>query len=752
MGKLLSVLLLVLLYVPSVFANNVILNEVSEAACRINSGSSYGSGTAVHDDGNSIYVLTNAHVVGNSRSVNVEFFKFGRKTLPMSGEVIWRKFARDTDVDFAIVKINKSYFGDYPPRIIPFAPDGHKLQNGDYIASAGCPEARWLAVWEGYVLQDANSRFYFTPPPLGGQSGSGLFTNIDNKVYIIGVITWRVGRSGRDMKGFPISRGGAIPIDKVKDLLNGVVEYNPIPSGYVEAGFVLAEDGKVYRKNSDGSVTLPRQGMRIIDWNYSPPSTTQPRPPGGLPPIPPPNGNGNTQPNPNNPYGKLPPNFGQSGSKGALDIAEEKYEELQKKYAQTQQELQALQEKYNKLEEAHVELQKRYEEVLQEKSSLEQQLADIKSELDQSKIQISNLTEELSESKITTEEYLKKVEEYSSTITQHEKAITELKTQIDTKTTELNTKSEEIDQVKKEKERLIERIKSYYTHVTQPGRNFVGYIKSNILNILSIILCIAVVIFLIYAYIKHIRPIIIDIKNGNGGDNTTVIVEDRSMTDNQGDTSLADSRVDLLEKRLDNLSKFVASKFEQITDLFKQKSDININIDNQDTNVNDGGADSSKDDDENANSSHHHHGHPFKDCLNYPVSDRIKQFLDLKAKDGEKLEDLAVYALLYGEAMNRLRKGIFTVDVNGNTVKLQGQKVTADKIDSWVREQYLKNMTINKLDRSRLYHEAMIGFLYKEAIRLLRQGFFPVLGAKETADVIEDWVRIEFMKRMGFST
>jgi hypothetical protein len=68
-----------------------------------------------------------------------------------------------------------------------------------------------------------------------------------------------------------------------------------------------------------------------------------------------------------------------------------------------------------------------------------------------------------------------------------------------------------------------------------------------------------------------------------------------------------------------------------------------------------------------------------------------------------------------------------------------------------VRDQFLKQTTIEKLDYNYLYHEAMIGFLYKEAVRLLRTGFFPILGAKETSEVIENWVRQEFLDRMGIT-
>lgn len=66
------------------------LRDVSEASCRVTAGSASGSGTSVYVDETYLYVITNAHVVGNSRTATVEFWKYGQKTLPIRGNIIWR--------------------------------------------------------------------------------------------------------------------------------------------------------------------------------------------------------------------------------------------------------------------------------------------------------------------------------------------------------------------------------------------------------------------------------------------------------------------------------------------------------------------------------------------------------------------------------------------------------------------------------------------------------------------------------------
>ena len=82
--------------------------------------------------------------------------------------------------------------------------------------------------------------------------------------------------------------------------------------------------------------------------------------------------------------------------------------------------------------------------------------------------------------------------------------------------------------------------------------------------------------------------------------------------------------------------------------------------------------------------------------------------------------------------------------------KVNSQVKAADAIDSHVQSQFLKRVSSATISRHILYHEAMIGFLYKQAISRLKRGEFNVLGYKEVAESVEKWVKKEFMRRMGF--
>jgi len=52
-------------------------------------------------------------------------------------------------------------------------------------------------------------------------------------------------------------------------------------------------------------------------------------------------------------------------------------------------------------------------------------------------------------------------------------------------------------------------------------------------------------------------------------------------------------------------------------------------------------------------------------------------------------------------------------------------------------------------NQDELYKEAMLGFLYKEAVDKLAAGDFSVLGYQATATAIHDWVNAEFLKRIN---
>lgn len=286
------------------------LNQVTDAVCRVTVGGGFGaqamgSGTVISSDSNFYYVLTNYHVVTRNSSVNLEFFRRGVKSGYISGTVIWRAYQENTDVDFAIVKVSKSAFGNYPPRVIPLAPPNFSLANGAYICASGCPNGRWAQSWEGHITGNEGRRVIFLPAPVGGQSGSGIVAlykdsngNLHSRVSAI--LTWRLGQGNQSTESGAL--GGAIPMSTLHSVFNNKKSFQPVSipkhwqpvstqpncriCGQSFYDHIYATDGKFYCPSKNNSVVLPLN-VKTVYWN----SKQAPEgfydtqcPPGGCPP------------------------------------------------------------------------------------------------------------------------------------------------------------------------------------------------------------------------------------------------------------------------------------------------------------------------------------------------------------------------------------------------------------------------------------------------------------------------------------
>ena len=73
-------------------------------------------------------------------------------------------------------------------------------------------------------------------------------------------------------------------------------------------------------------------------------------------------------------------------------------------------------------------------------------------------------------------------------------------------------------------------------------------------------------------------------------------------------------------------------------------------------------------------------------------------------------------------------------------------------MNDWVRQEFYNRMTKRDIfSQDDLYKEAMLGFLYKEAVDRLARCKFNVLNAQETAKAIRTWVNKQFLKRVNIN-
>ena len=742
-----------------VHAKFLTLNEIGEASCRVRVSSAAGSGTSIAEDDDSIYVLTNAHVVGSNKSATCEFFRYGRKTTRIPGSVVWKSHNERTVNDFAIIKLQKSAFGDYPPRIAPFAPVDHQIKQNDYIASAGCPQARWLQLWEGHALSDAGrDRVLFTPPPLGGQSGSGVYTVIDGDTYLCGVLTWSIqGKGGaihignflRAYKGETSDDYFNEKVPRTWEYISTTIEVTAVTR---KAYYALGDNGLYYMQNfnSEGwkeEVTLPvgHEYIKIKKWNVilevqcpggrCPPIINPNRPPspGPSPGPAPDNGGGGGG---KNPYGTLPPNLGpdfggnDEGGKGQIDDYKKKIETLEQQIRQ----------------------------LTTERNTLNQSITDLNSSLSEQTSTLERLKKDLERLKSAKDIDNDQIDSLNNRIMRlNGSVLQQISNMVDLEE-DLKRKDEALGSLNGEYEILQGQ-----TQQVKTQRNILGWLFGGTTT--------GVTVWGLLSFYwkwrgkRKVKNIIED--RFDPEEITDVIggkiddIEERRTGDLRGLADyLQDKLESTIENQLDTLQDKLYQRIDRIEEVATKERDINIynTVDDRDTvkvmpthSVDDTKrpietpqAEKQTDDcDQTVLDDIRQSTFP-------PASDRIKEFIDLKKSDGERIEELAFYAHLYKEAVDLLKRNKLIVTKGAAPYKVSSQVKAGEAVEQYVHDQFLKRVSSATISRHILYHEAMIGFLYRQAVGKLKKGEFNVLGYREVAGTVEKWVKVEFLKRMGF--
>jgi S1-C subfamily serine protease len=145
------------------------------------SASSLGSGCMINASG---YLITNQHVVGNSKSVVLYNEKFGE----LSAQVV----KVDADNDLALLKID-SFDNKYKTIRLPYSLVKSTANIGHDIFSLGYSREEsivynqgYISSAEGYKEHKGKNRFLLTLNAEGGNSGSPIF---NNRGEIVGLIS-----------------------------------------------------------------------------------------------------------------------------------------------------------------------------------------------------------------------------------------------------------------------------------------------------------------------------------------------------------------------------------------------------------------------------------------------------------------------------------------------------------------------------------------------------------------------------------
>lgn len=200
--------------------------DAFSASCRVSVANARGSGTFVYYDENNAYILTNYHVVTTNSTATVEFWT-NSKLQRISGRVVWRYYdirsAKPKDFAFIVVDAEQLKREVDPP-FMPLAGPNIRPSEKSFICSAGAPDGRFVQAWKGQVVGYYNGETVeFQPPPVPGQSGSGIISFYDGELWLTAVLTWLFGEKGRDE-----STGGAIPIANLYD----AAKNRPLPTSF----------------------------------------------------------------------------------------------------------------------------------------------------------------------------------------------------------------------------------------------------------------------------------------------------------------------------------------------------------------------------------------------------------------------------------------------------------------------------------------------------------------------------------------
>ena len=226
-------LILTTLFIAAAFVPNLVLGseikfrrgftweDAHAATFRVEVNGARGTATFIgspRDRPDVAVFLTNYHVVTKNNEVNLTSWG-DHLQRSIRGDVVWRAYNVNAPWDFAVIWANAATLKrEIDPPYIQIAGPGVKPGRGAKILSAGCPDGRFAQSWGGSIVDYYDEKTaVFTPPPVPGQSGSGIFEVIDGELYQVGVLTWLFGEKGRDD-----STGGAIPISNLYDAARGV--------------------------------------------------------------------------------------------------------------------------------------------------------------------------------------------------------------------------------------------------------------------------------------------------------------------------------------------------------------------------------------------------------------------------------------------------------------------------------------------------------------------------------------------------
>lgn len=240
------------------------LSDVHAATCRVRVSNARGTGifNGYNSKTGKAYISTNDHVTSANRSCILDFWT-NSKMESVQGVVVYKSRNDNAGRDFSIIEVDADALKAIDPPYIPMkALDASRLQGRTFMSS-GCPDGRFDQGWRGTIERVDGGMAIFSPPPVPGQSGSGICVVENGRVYDVAKLTYLLGSKGLDE-----SKGGALPLVNLVQALdktNVSSRYEVVPvadDGMRVLAFtsadcqacVNADDGLTIAEHADGVV------------------------------------------------------------------------------------------------------------------------------------------------------------------------------------------------------------------------------------------------------------------------------------------------------------------------------------------------------------------------------------------------------------------------------------------------------------------------------------------------------------------
>ena len=189
-----------------------------------------GSGIIVRKSGNTYFVLTNGHVIGDADRITIRLYSGSEH----EGSIV----GTDERKDLALVSFESSE--DLPVAVLG---DSEKIDIGDWVLAIGSPLGYDFSVTAGIVSAvgrngPANniSDFIQTDASINQGNSGGALVNLDGEV--VGINTWIATNSGES-----IGLGFSIPVNNVRNAIDDFITEGSVQYGWL--GITIAQPDEI---------------------------------------------------------------------------------------------------------------------------------------------------------------------------------------------------------------------------------------------------------------------------------------------------------------------------------------------------------------------------------------------------------------------------------------------------------------------------------------------------------------------------